>query len=247
MHVREIQDELGFQTPAMVQGWQNEAFGAFIYNFPKTQIDDYGGEASVGRHALYVYNPTTSTEVVSKQRVRDQPMPVSLWGLALILRPSSDSCGRIFRASEPLCQEAGDAIGFHLVVPDKRIMDILDRMALDKSMGKIVIKGHANDGSCYACFNFDSLPQQLILQDIHKLDTDSAERRARGPEAPLCSSSFPWHSGRFEAYLTVVSRPYTIIHIKVIRSTIAYRASAYHTLAEPDRPATGPAAKLATA
>ena len=47
--------------------------GGFAIRFPDdraaeavTEIDDYGGETSVGRHAFYIYNPTTSAEVVFK-------------------------------------------------------------------------------------------------------------------------------------------------------------------------------------
>lgn len=66
----------------MVQGWQTRGFGAFIYGFLETEIDDYGGDASVGRHAFYVYNPTTSADVVFKQMVRDRPLPASFGGLS---------------------------------------------------------------------------------------------------------------------------------------------------------------------
>jgi hypothetical protein len=84
MHLRDIRDELGAHTTAMVQGWQTRGFGAFIYEFLRTEIDGYGGEESVGHHAFYVFNPTTSADVVFKQMVRDHPLP------ALFGRFSSD-------------------------------------------------------------------------------------------------------------------------------------------------------------
>ncbi|KAF4311287.1 hypothetical protein GTA08_BOTSDO13054 [Botryosphaeria dothidea] len=45
IHLEGIKDELGAQTTAIVQGWQTRGFGAFIYEFLKTEIDDYGGDA----------------------------------------------------------------------------------------------------------------------------------------------------------------------------------------------------------
>jgi hypothetical protein len=38
MHLEGIRDELSGQTTAMVQGWQNKGFGAFIYVFLKTEM-----------------------------------------------------------------------------------------------------------------------------------------------------------------------------------------------------------------
>ncbi len=81
MHVKDIREELGNQTTAMIQGWQNDGFGDFIYKFLKTEIDDYGGEASVGHHAFYVYNPTTSVEVVFKQKSSRSAITGIIWRL----------------------------------------------------------------------------------------------------------------------------------------------------------------------
>jgi hypothetical protein len=81
-HLEDIRDELGEQTTAIVQGWQTRGFGAFIYGFLETEIDDYGGDASVGHHSFYIYNPTTSADVVFKQMVRDRPLPASFGGFS---------------------------------------------------------------------------------------------------------------------------------------------------------------------
>jgi len=76
-----IQGEMEEQTAAKVQGWEKEGYGAFIYKFLKDEIDEFGGDATVGRHTFYIYNPTPSANIVFKERVREQPLPASLDGM----------------------------------------------------------------------------------------------------------------------------------------------------------------------
>lgn len=55
-------------------------------------------------------------------------------------------------------------------------MAILDRMAIHESIGRLVIKDHMEEGSCYAWFNFVRLPRQVTLDDVQNLDTDTASK-----------------------------------------------------------------------
>ncbi|ROV90501.1 hypothetical protein VMCG_09808 [Cytospora schulzeri] len=162
MYAPDIRGELGAQVTAMIQGWPAEGFGAFIYNFLRQEIDDYGGEASVGRHAFYVYNPTTSADVVFKEKVRNQPLPPSFGGF-------SSDIEAIFRLMwtnrltlrDTMSRDAADAVVFHLLVPAMSTIAVLDRMVIGGSVGRLVIKGHMEEGSCYAWFNFVRLPRQF--------------------------------------------------------------------------------------
>ncbi|KAH7010821.1 uncharacterized protein B0I36DRAFT_341157 [Microdochium trichocladiopsis] len=177
IHVEEIRDELGAQTNAMVQGWQNNGFGAFIYEFLRTEIEDHGGEDTVGRHAFYIYNPTTGADVVFKQKVLDDPLPRSFGGF-------SSDIEAIFRLMwanrqtlrDIMPREEADAVVFHLLIPAKRTMAVLDRMAIHESIGKLVIKGHTDEGACLVWLNFVRLPRQVTLHDIRNLNTDLAFR-----------------------------------------------------------------------
>jgi hypothetical protein len=47
-----------------------------------------------------------------------------------------------------------DDIVFHLLVPAKRTIAIIDRMAIDDGIGKLITKGHKDDRSSYVSFNF---------------------------------------------------------------------------------------------
>jgi hypothetical protein len=53
--------------------------------------------------------------------------------------------------------------------PAKRAMAVIDRMAIHESIGRLVIKGHMDEGSCYAYFNFVQLPRQVTLHDVRNL------------------------------------------------------------------------------
>lgn len=178
IHLEGIKDELGAQTTAMVQGWQTRGFGAFIYEFLKTEIDDYGGDASVGNHAFYVYNPTSSADVVFKQMVRDRPLPASFGGFSSDLETIFLLMWRsrqTLRETRP--KEVADHIVFHLLVPAKRPMAIIERLAIDEGVGKLIIKGHKDEGNCSTWFNFIKIPHQVLLKDIGNLDTDLAEEQ----------------------------------------------------------------------
>ncbi|KAH0423698.1 hypothetical protein CcaCcLH18_11994 [Colletotrichum camelliae] len=158
-----IKDELEVQTAAIVQGWHEKGFGSFIYDFAKTEIDEYDGDASVGKHAFYIYNPTTSAEIVFKQKVKEQPLPSSFGGI-------SDDIEAIFRLMwanrqalrATMTREEADKVAFHLLVPAKRTWAMVDPLVIDESIGRLTIKGHMDEGSCYASFNFGRLPPQQV-------------------------------------------------------------------------------------
>ncbi|PVH67873.1 hypothetical protein DL98DRAFT_555004 [Cadophora sp. DSE1049] len=138
LHVEEIRDELRVQSAAMIQGWQNEGYGAFIYDTLKGEIDDHGGDASVGRHAFYLYNRTTTADVIFKNKVRQKPFPPSFGGFS----SDMEAIFRLMwanrqslRATMP--RDEADAIVFHLIIPAKSTIAILDRMAIHESIGKL--------------------------------------------------------------------------------------------------------------
>lgn len=210
--LREIRNELHAQTTAMVQGWQNEGFGAFIYDFLKSEIVDCGGEESVGKHVFYVYNATTSADVGFKQKVRDGPLPASFGGFSSDI----EAIFRLMWANRQtlratMSRDAADAVVFHLLVPAKRTMVISERMLIHESIGKLVIKGHTEEGSCYVRFNFVAVPRQVILHDICNIDTDSESENkcvtswkaavACWVGSAVCSIAFPpaapWFIGGF--------------------------------------------------
>ncbi|RDH27081.1 hypothetical protein BDQ94DRAFT_175934 [Aspergillus welwitschiae] len=150
LRLGEIRDELGAQTTAKVQGWETQGFGAFIYWFLEDDINDHGGEASIGRHAFYVYNPTTSANVLFKKMVREKPLPASFGGF------SSDIEGVIHlmwgnrqSLNRKVGRENADKVRFHLLIPAKRTFVTSEPMAIDHGIGKLIIKGHKEDGICY--------------------------------------------------------------------------------------------------
>lgn len=176
MHVEDIRDELGVQSAAMIQGWQNNGYGTFIYDTVRGEIDDHGGDATVGRHAFYLYNRTTTADVVFKNMVRNNPFPPSFGGFSSDL----EAIFRLMWANRQtlratLPRDEADAIVFHLIVPAKRTIAILDRMVIHASIGKLVIKGHMDEGCCYAWFNFVWLPSQVVLHDVRNLNTDKED------------------------------------------------------------------------
>ncbi|KAI1091047.1 hypothetical protein F5B19DRAFT_288285 [Rostrohypoxylon terebratum] len=158
----------------MVQGWQTTGFGDHIYNFLRTEIDDYGGGKG---HAFYIYNPTTSADVVFKQKVRDRPLPPCFAGMSSDIEAIFRlmwANRRTLRATMP--KNEANAVVFHLLIPAKRTMAILDRMAIHKSIGKLIIKGHMDEGSCYAWLNFVRLPPEITLHDVRNLNTAPSDR-----------------------------------------------------------------------
>ncbi len=88
-------------------------------------------------------------------------------------------------------KDKADAVLFHLLVPAKRTMAILDRMAIDESIGNLLIKGHKDDDSCYAWFNFVRLPRQVTLHDIRNLNTDLANTGEKEKPDSQCSYYAP--------------------------------------------------------
>jgi hypothetical protein len=80
------------------------------------------------------------------------------------------------RATMP--EEEADAVVFHLLVPAKRTMAILEPMLIDESIGKLIIKGHMDEGSCYAWFNFTHLPQSVELHDVFQMDSQFLSKHA---------------------------------------------------------------------
>lgn len=173
LHLGEIRDELRNHTTAMVQGWQTQGFGAFIYQFLKTEIEENGGESSVGSHAFYVYNPTTAADVVFKQKVQENPLPASFGGFSSDL----EAIFRLMwanrtRLRETLGRKEADAVVFHLLVPAKGQMAVIDRMEIDDSIGRLIIKGHRDEGDCYVWFNFINLSGQVTLCDVGLLNID---------------------------------------------------------------------------
>lgn len=89
MHVKDIRDELGAQTTAMIQGWQHDGFGAYIYAFLSTEINDYGGEASVGNmRSTYITRQPAPTSCSSKKSAISHFRHL-LVALVPTLRPSS--------------------------------------------------------------------------------------------------------------------------------------------------------------
>ncbi|KAH0420820.1 hypothetical protein CcaCcLH18_13781 [Colletotrichum camelliae] len=172
-HLSGIKDELEVQTAALVQGWHGKGFGSFIYDFAKTEIDECGGDASVGKHAFYIYNPTTSADIIFKQRVEEQPLPSSFGGI-------SDDIEAIFRLmwanrqtlQATMTKEEADEVVFHLLVPAKRTWAVLDRLMIDESVGRLIIKGHMDEGNCYTTFNIVQLHPQVSLHHVDRINTD---------------------------------------------------------------------------
>ncbi|PWY89627.1 hypothetical protein BO94DRAFT_515153 [Aspergillus sclerotioniger CBS 115572] len=176
LRLSEIRNELGQQTTAMIQGWQTHGFGAFIYWFLDNEIRDAGGEASVGCHAFYVYNPTTSANVVFKNLLRENPLPASFAGICSDIEAVFLLMWQNRQTLFQTDPQKAKNMQFHLLVPAKRSFAIFERMVIDKGVGKLIIKGHTDEGTCYAWFNFVRVPRHVVLQDVGNLDTDHADR-----------------------------------------------------------------------
>lgn len=179
LRLDEIREELGAQTTAKVQGWDSKGFGAFIYWFLENEISDHGGEASVGHHAFYIYNPTTSADVVFKQMIRERPLPASFGGFSSDLESVFHIMWENRRCLRQTMGRAdADEVVFHLLIPAKRSFAVYERMAIDERVGRLIIKGHKEEGICYAWFNFVHVPPEVVLQDVGNLDTDHAEEES---------------------------------------------------------------------
>lgn len=56
----EIRDELGHQTTATVQGWENKGPGTFIYWFLENKINDHETKHQLGTmHSTYINRQLT--------------------------------------------------------------------------------------------------------------------------------------------------------------------------------------------
>ncbi len=64
--------------------------------------------------------------------------------------------------------EADNNVVFYLLVPTKRNIAVIDRMAVNEGIGKPIIKGHKDDVNCYVWFNFVKISRQVVLKDIYK-------------------------------------------------------------------------------
>ena len=172
---KDIPDEPSYQTTPMVQGWKFHGFGYFIYKFVDNEILNAGGEKSAGRHAFYVFNPTTSANEVFRTQVQKRPLPASFGGMCSDLETVFLLMWQNRRSLRKTDPENADNVIFHLLVPAKRTFAIAERMAIDDGVGKLIIKGHTDEGACYAWFNFVSLPRQVVLHDVGNLNRDSAD------------------------------------------------------------------------
>ena len=76
---------------------------------------------------------------------------------------------------EAMPREIADEIVFHLLIPTKRNIGFAERMAIDDGIGKLIIKGHKNNGRSQVWFNFVRKPAEVILEDVGNLDTDGKE------------------------------------------------------------------------
>ncbi|PYH67218.1 uncharacterized protein BO88DRAFT_465718 [Aspergillus vadensis CBS 113365] len=175
LNPKDIPDETSYQMTPMVQGWKLHGFGYFIYKFVDHETVATDGEKSAGRHAFYVFNPTTSANEEFRTQVQKRPLLASFGGMCsdleavfLLMWQNRQS----LRKTDP---ENADNVIFHLLVPAKRTFAIAERMAIDGGVGKLIIKGHTDEGACYAWFNFVSLPRQVVLHDVGNLNRDSAD------------------------------------------------------------------------
>ncbi|KAL3254278.1 hypothetical protein ABHI18_009040 [Aspergillus niger] len=175
LRLQDVPDELSYQTTARVQSWQTQGFGYFIYRFVDNEIQNAGGEKSVGRHAFYVYNRTTSANEAFERRARKSPFPSSFGGMASNLEAVFSLMWQNRRSLRQIDPVNADNVVFHLLVPAKMTFVIAERMAIDDGIGKLIIKGHTDEGAYYAWFNFVSVPRQVVLYDVGNLDTDSAD------------------------------------------------------------------------
>lgn len=78
---------------------------------------------------------------------------------------------------ETMPKERADDIVFHLLIPTKRNIGFAERMAIDDGIGKLIIKGHKNNGRSQVWFNFVRTSVEVILEDVGNLNTDEEEIR----------------------------------------------------------------------
>jgi hypothetical protein len=178
--VEEIKNELQIQTTASIAGWKDTGYGSFIYKFLKTEIDAHGGTASVGNHAFYVYNPTTIADVQFREEVEKNPLPSSFAGYGSDIE--AIFClmwanRQTLRAT--MSKEQADAVVFHLLIPAKGVLAIIEPVAIHESIGKLILKGHTNDDSCYVRLNLARLPSDVTLDGICNLNTARADFESR--------------------------------------------------------------------
>ncbi|KAE8379178.1 hypothetical protein BDV26DRAFT_291493 [Aspergillus bertholletiae] len=79
---------------------------------------------------------------------------------------------------EILPREEAENVQSHLPGPAKRSFAIAEQLAIDEGVGKLIIKGHTEEGAGYAWFNFVRIPRHVALQDIGNLNTDNAEEQS---------------------------------------------------------------------
>ncbi|GAQ40684.1 hypothetical protein AtubIFM54640_000021 [Aspergillus tubingensis] len=176
LHPKDISDETSCKTTPMVQGWKFHGFGYFIYKFVDNETVTVGGGEADGRHAFYVFNPTTSANEEFSTQVQKRPLQASFGGMCSDLEAVFLLMWQNRRSLRKRDPENADNVIFHLLVPAKRTFAIVERMAIDDGVGKLIIKGHTDEGACYAWFNFVSLPRQVVLHDVGNLNRDSDDR-----------------------------------------------------------------------
>ncbi|OJZ85907.1 hypothetical protein ASPFODRAFT_189700 [Aspergillus luchuensis CBS 106.47] len=175
LNPKDIPDETSYQATPMVQGWKFHGFGYFIYKFVDNETKTVGGGKADGRHAFYVFNPTTSANEEFRTQVQKRPLQASFGGMCSDLEAVFLLMWQNRRSLRKRDPENADNVIFHLLVPAKRTFAIAERMVIDDGVGKLIIKGHTDEGACYAWFNFVSLPRQVVLHDVGNLNRDSAD------------------------------------------------------------------------
>ncbi|PYH38183.1 uncharacterized protein BO87DRAFT_393639 [Aspergillus neoniger CBS 115656] len=165
LNPKDIPDETSYQTTPMVQGWKFHGFGYFIYKFVDNETKTVGGGKADGRHAFYVFNPTTSANEEFRTQVQKRPLQASFGGMCSDLEAVFLLMWQNRRSLRKRDPENADNVIFHLLVPAKRTFAIAERMAIDDGVGKLIIRGYRDEGACYAWFNFVSLPRQVVLHD----------------------------------------------------------------------------------
>ncbi|GAD96545.1 hypothetical protein FG10452.1 [Paecilomyces variotii No. 5] len=173
-----IGGELEIANAAKIQGWENEGFGAHVYNFvrnemlqatSRTQKEQAG--AMQQHHYFYVWNPDTTWYPVFEERNRVDPLGPNFGGYSHDL---ATICLRMRIDRETLIEKEshGRTAQFHLLIPAYSPIVIDHPIAFHDSLLPLTITGQRHRQVDCVWLNLRVCQRALNLQFIGVLEQE---------------------------------------------------------------------------
>lgn len=170
IHTKSIHEELTLRNRAMVQGWEKEGFGDFMYQTLIERMRPYKGPANQKWHRFFLYSPSQSSFVQLNKRIKESGVLVDFGGGYEHLGSALESM-RIERRNMRWRKgrREADEVQYHLVVVLDRPVTSLEPVVLDEEMGKVFIWGHldVDNKTPLGSFNFGKLPPKVGMNHVH--------------------------------------------------------------------------------